>query len=205
MKALVKTFSLAALVCLLFTTQGFSQKVDVFDGKLKFLKGQSKLNVKYDYSDMSVGKFKKEQEYIDEKTADRNKKEAGSGDEWARKWVDDREARFEPKFEELFNKHLEKDGMKIGRYEDAKYTLILKTTHTEPGFNVGVMRRPAHINVEAWFVETANMDNVEAKVRMKKVPGQDAMGFDFDTGLRLQESYAKSGKALSKYIAKKVL
>ena len=205
MKAFVKIFSLSALICLLFTTQGVSQKVDVFEGKLKFLKGQEKLNVKYVYDNMSVGKFDKEEDYIAEKTADKNKDEAGTGDEWARKWVDDREARFEPKFEELFNKHLEDDGLKIGRHEDAQYTLILKTTHTEPGFNVGVMRRPAHINVEAWFVETANMDKVEGKVRMKKVPGQDAMGFDFDTGLRLQEAYAKTGKALGKYLAKKVL
>ena len=80
------------------------------------------------------------------------KKEAGTGDSWAIKWVEDREARFEPKFEELFNKHLEDDGVKLGRYPEAQYTLILKTTHTEPGFNVGVMRRPAHINVEVSVV-----------------------------------------------------
>ena len=205
MKALVKVFSLATLFCLLFTTQGVSQKLDIYEGKLKFLKGQKQINVQYDYSDMSVGKYKKEQEYLDDKIADRNKDEAGSGDEWARKWVDGRESQFEPKFEELFNKELSKDGLKTGRYPDATYTIILKTKHTEPGFNVGVMRRPAHINVEIWFVETANMDNVEAKAKMKKVPGQDAFGFDFDASYRLQEAYAKTGKILGKYISKKVM
>jgi hypothetical protein len=33
-------------------------------------------------------------------------------------------------------------------------------------------------------------------------PGQDAMGFDYDTGLRLQEAYAKSGKEIGKLIVK---
>jgi len=30
----------------------------------------------------------------------------------------------------------------------------------------------------------------------------DAMGYDFDTGVRIEESYAKLGKALGAFIAK---
>ena len=49
------------------------------------------------------------------------------------------------------------------------------------------------------------MDNVEAKMTIKKVPGQGGFGADFDSGYRLQESYAKLGKTLAKYIDKKAL
>lgn len=193
------------LTGLLFTANGLhAQKVRVKDGKFDALKGQEKVNVKYNYDNMSVGKFEKEEDYINEKVQEKNEDEAGTGDEWKRKWMDDREARFEPKFEELMNEYLQDEGMMVGRYPEAKYTLVVHTTFTEPGFNVGVMRRPAYINVEIHLVETANMDKNLATAKVEKVPGRDAMGFDFDTGYRLQESYAKLGKTFAKYLTKKV-
>ena len=39
---------------------------------------------------------------------------------------------------------------------------------------------------------------------MKKVPGRDVWGFDFDTGKRLEEAYAMTGKIFGKYLNKKV-
>lgn len=196
----IKFLSVLLTLSLLSAT-AIAQKIHVSEGNLKPLKGQSTLNVKYDYSDMSVGDYEREQDYLDERIKERNKSEAGAGDEWARKWVADREERFEPKFEELINKELG-GKMEVGAYPDAKYTLIVATTHTEPGFNVGVWRKNAHINTEIWVVETANPETVIAKLEMQKVPGRDIFGYDFDTGLRLQEAYAKCGKEMGKLIAK---
>jgi hypothetical protein len=36
----------------------------------------------------------------------------------------------------------------------------------------------------------------------KLVPGAQAMGFDYDTGTRIAESYAKGGKMLAGFITK---
>ncbi|NUQ24447.1 MAG: hypothetical protein HUU34_10890 [Saprospiraceae bacterium] len=202
MKTAIKWSSL--LLLLGFFTSVTAQKFNVYEGSLNFLKDQKTLNVIYLYEDMSVGDFDKEQDYIDKKVKEMNDDEAGKGDSWAKKWVADRNERFEPKFEELINEYLE-GKIKVSNKDAAAYTLVLKTTHTEPGFNVGVWRRPAHINVEAWFVDTKDNSKVAAKAKMEKVPGQDAWGFDFDTGYRLQESYAKCGKEIGKYIMKKVL
>lgn len=202
MKTLIKWSSL--LLALGLYTSATAQKLVVYEGNLNFLKDQKTLNVNYDYSNMSVGDFEKEQDYIDEKVKEKNKDKAGEGDTWAKKWVADREERFEPKFVELINEYLE-GKMKVDNKKEAAYTLILKTTHTEPGYNVGVWRRPAHINVDVWFVDTKDNSKVLAKAKMEKVPGQDAWGFDFDTGYRLQESYAKCGKEIGKYLVKKVL
>lgn len=202
MKTVIKWSSLLLMLGLF--TSVTAQKLDLYEGNLNFLKDQKTLNVIYQYDNMSVGDFDKEQDYIDKKVKEMNKDEAGTGDSWAKKWVADRNERFEPKFEELINEYLE-GKIKVSNKDAAPYTLVLKTTHTEPGFNVGIMRRPAHINVEAWFVDTKDQSKVSAKARMKKVPGQDAWGFDFDTGYRLQESYAKCGKEIGKYIIKKVL
>jgi hypothetical protein len=182
-----------------------AQKIVLTSGALDFLKGETALNVEYVYDGMAVGKFASEQDYIDKKVAEYNQKEPGRGDKWREAWKADRANRFQPKFEELINKQLadRRLGLRIGANKDAKYTLIFKTTFTETGWNVAVMRRPALINAEASFVETANRGKQLALVTLTKAPGRDFWGFDYDTGGRLSEAYAKAGKSLGIYIWKK--
>ncbi len=38
----------------------------------------------------------------------------------------------------------------------------------------------------------------------KFVPGSQAMGFDYDTGTRIAEAYAKGAKMLAGFISKKI-
>jgi len=52
------------------------QKISVQSGKVGVVKGQ-KMLATFDYSGMAVGKFDKEDDYIAEKSAEYNKKEAG--------------------------------------------------------------------------------------------------------------------------------
>lgn len=182
----------------------FGQKIKKVSGDLGFLKGQEKINLVYDYSEMAVGKYKEEAKYIEDGVAERNKKEAGKGEAFKEGWFAARESKYQPKFETLFNK----GGQKIGlsgstKYTDAKYTLIVKTTFTEPGFNVGVASKPASINVEYIFVETGT-EKVLAKYTQAGVPGAQAMGYDFDVSTRVSESYAKAGKMLIAFIAKQL-
>lgn len=81
------------------------------------------------------------------------------------------------------------------------FTVIMNihTTFIEPGFNVGVMRRPAFINLEVTFTKG---EEELVVLSATKAPGADAMGFDFDTGYRISEAYAKAGKSLGKFILK---
>lgn len=81
--------------------------------------------------------------------------------------------------------------------------MIFHTTFTEPGFNVGVWKKNAEINGEAWVVETANHSNVIAKISVERVPGRSFWGGDYDTGERIAEWYADGGKALGKFIKDK--
>jgi hypothetical protein len=186
----MKKFFTVMLISLV--SAGYAQKLKVIEGDLKALKGQTTLKTEFTYYPMAVGKFADEKDYIAEKKADLNAKEAGRGDDWEKKWVSDRKDRFEPQFRELFSKYSEMSTVD----DNAKYTLIFKTTKTEPGWNVGVMRVPALIDAEVWIVETQKRDNVIAKITVTKAPGRDAMGFDYETGVRLQEAYAKAGKKL---------
>jgi len=193
------------LVALVLTTEAFGQRVNLKSGDTDVLTGQKTLNVEYDYSDFGVGKFATEKEYLDKKSAEYNAKEAGKGDTWKKMWVEDRKNRFEPKFEELFNKGLEGKGVAlVGGRADSKYTLIVRTKFVEPGFNVGVMRKNAAVDFDIDIVETANKSKKVAEMSMDKVPGGMFGGFDFDTGARLAESYAKAGKVLANYLEKKM-
>lgn len=191
-----------ALLFLAFTTAAFSQKIVKLEGDLSFLNGQKELNVVYDYSDMAVGEFDSEEDYVNKKVGEYNEKEPGRGDKWKESWESSRERVYHPKFEELFNKYAAKAGIDIttGR-EDAKYTLIVKTVFTEPGWNIGISSRPSAVSFEYIFVETGT-DKVVAKYSQKNVPGAQAMGMDYDTSTRISESYAKAGKMLGAFISK---
>jgi hypothetical protein len=174
-----------------------AQKVKVVEGSLKPLKGETAINTKFTYDNMTVGKDLTEKEYIEKKKKDYDAKEPGRGDKWEKDWYNDRKERFEPQFHELFAKH-SKMQVNAGK---PRYTLIFHTTRTEPGWNVGVMRAPARIDAEVLIVETANQGNVVAKMTVTNAPGRDAVGYDFDTGYRIQEAYAKSGKEVGKLVA----
>ena len=172
------------------------QRIHVISGNPDAILNEKRLNVAYDYSGMDVGKMT-EREYVDGKRNDYNAKEPGRGDKWAGEWVADRKNRFEPAFEMEFNK---RGNIMLGEYASAKYTLIFHTVYTEPGYNVGVMRRNAYIDAEITIVETANRNNIVARISCSNCPGRSVFGTDFDNGERIKEAYAMAGKALCKYL-----
>lgn len=193
----MKIFSALAGISLLIATAGSAnaQRLKLTEGSLDAIQSETSLNFDFTYDNMGVGKFEKESDYVAKKTEEYNKKEAGRGDNWAKAWVDDRKDKFEPKFIQLFTEYSGKT-----QSAKAKYTLIFKTTFTEPGFNVGVMRKNAVIDGEVWIVETANPSNIVAKITVDKALGRTFGGYDFDTGGRIMEAYADAGKALGKFV-----
>lgn len=202
----MKNFKLltAMVVAVFAFTAVSAQKIKVQSGDPGKVAGEKVFNVEYDYEGQAVGKFKTQDEYIAEKVPAYNEKEPGRGDTWKESWYNDQKEKFPAKFEELMNDRLAKSGRSIGQNNsDAKYTMVLKTTFTEPGFNIGITRRPAMINVVLTIVETANRDNVIAVISSDGNPGQDFGGYDFDTGYRISEAYAKCGKELANFLLKK--
>ncbi|MBK7344563.1 MAG: hypothetical protein IPJ06_16595 [Saprospiraceae bacterium] len=181
-----------------------AQKIVEKSGDASVLKGQTQVNVEYDYSSFGVGKFATEQEYLDKKYAEYEAEEAGKGKRFKESWLAARKNRYHPKFEELINKGMAGKKMTFGEYPDAKYTLIVKTTFVEIGFNVGVMKKPASVSFQYDIVETANRGKVLASMTQNNVPGSQMAGFDYDVGSRVAESYAKGGKMLAKLLGKKL-
>jgi hypothetical protein len=175
---------------------GFAQKIKLVEGNLSALKGQKSINLELTYEGVRVGKYANEKEYIEKKKGEYNKKEPGKGDAWEKSWFSDRTGRFEPRFVESFILA----GM--SEKQDAQYTVIFNTTFIEPGFNVGVARRNAYIDGGAVLVATADKSKILARLTVDNAPGRIYGGYDFDTGLRIQESYATAGKQLGRFVAK---
>jgi hypothetical protein len=200
MKKLTILFMMGAFV---FASANIFAQCKVESGSLAVLKGQTVINLQYDYSKMAVGKFKNESDYVADRTADMNKKKPGDGDRWAESWKNDRASRFQPTFEKNLNQELAPFSV-TGKENatDAKYTLIVRTVFTEPGYNVGISRMNAYIKVDVDLVETANPGTVLAKMIMKKENSINMMGYDYDTGARIQSAYDRAGEDLGECLVK---
>jgi hypothetical protein len=191
---------------ILFPATAIFAQCKLESGNVGVLKGQPSINLKYDYSKMAVGKFKNESDYVADRVSDMNKKKPGDGDRWAEAWKSDRTSKFQPIFEKSLNEITGKFNVSCKEnLADAKYTLIIWTTFTEPGYNIGISRQNAWIKVEVELVETANPGTILAKMIMKKENSINMMGYDYDTGTRIQSAYDRAGEDLGSFIAKNVL
>lgn len=199
----MKRLSVIFLVSIFTFSFGPTMAQKLKSGDLKMLKGQSVLNIQYDYSKMMVGK-KSADDYVADGIVDRNKKKAGSGDEWAIKWKSDRSDRFQPTFERNFNDKTSGAGTTVKEEAtDAKYTLIVRVTFFEPGFQSGVgISKPASLDMIIDVVETSTPVNVLASVEYKKIPSKNMMGYDFDAGSRVQSCFDRAGDDFGKFFYK---
>jgi hypothetical protein len=184
-----------------------AQKMKLNSGSFKAMSGQPEVNVVYKFDDMMVGTGKratKETDYVAKKVSEYNAKEPGRGDKWQKSWNADRESRFPGKFEALFNKMLKKEGIGIVSGADkAKLTLEVHTTMTEPGFSIPmIMTVPAAIDLTITLYETGS-DKPLGQMHLMGAPGNAFYGAAWDTGNRIQESYAKAGKSFGKWLPRK--
>lgn len=189
------------IIFILLSTAVFSQKIHVVSGSIDFLKNQQSIMAEFTYENMQVGSMR-EADYIKKKVEDYNKKEQGRGDQWCQSWLNDRGSRFQPKFIELYNEYISKNnGPRIEK--QGGYTMVVNTHFSEPGFNVGVARKKASISVTCTFFDNESGDEV-ANLSITNSAAKNFWGTDFDTGYRLQESYAKAGRELAKFFIKQL-
>lgn len=195
-----KTITLIAVVLISFTS--IAQKLKVDKGDLKNLKDIKVFALEFDYTDVKIPKFKNEEDFLKDKMDKREAKKAGDGERFKKSWFDDRPNRYHPKFIESFSKRFENDEVKV-QESKADYMLKIHTTKIYPGYNVGIVRHNSEINTTLTIYETANPTNVLFKGRYIDVQGNGAMGYDFDSGYRISECYAKLAKIFAKALKKK--
>ena len=190
-KQLLFTF----LLVLTFGVVNAQKKVE---GNPKDLADVKEYNVVFDYSDIKVGKFKTEEDFLKDKMKKREEKEKGSGEKFKKSWFSDRDERFKPKYIESFNKRFDNGEVSVGE-NDSEYTMKIHSTWVYPGYNVGVMRHDAELTATVSFYKTSDPNNVILALTYKKVRGRGAMGNDYNSGYRISECYAKLAKEVAKF------
>ena len=184
---------------LTFPFDSQAQKVALKSGSLDALSTLSEIRVEYTYDNMMVGKYK-EEDYLEKKVKEYNDKEAGKGDEWKLDWVNDRTARFQPRFQETFDNMFIFTGVDFQCNPDVTgiEKMVFHTTFTEPGYNIYMSSKIASINAEVIFYDAAGAEM--AKVTITNSPGSGIFELDYDTGTRIQDAYANAGRALAAFI-----
>lgn len=221
----MKTMKLLALVCLMvFTQQGFAQKMNWVSGEdLAFLKGEKTILVEYDFSNMIVGETT-EAEFLEAKSKEINEDKPGKGEEFVKHWHEAKETKYPKQFEENFNNELKKEDLKARKNAESKYTILVVTNNIKTGKGSAWRNKPAEIDFTISIVETANKSNVLAKATMENVKGlvqaPKGSGFipgdagrvvrgaaymsNFEVTNRIAESYQQVAEALAKQIRKKM-
>jgi len=194
---------LSLIIIVLLSTTIYAQKLKIKEGSFKNLKDIKEYTLVFDYTDVQIPKYDSEEDFLKDKMDKREKKEAGSGEVFKKSWFADREERYEPKFIESFNKRFEDGIVKVNKGENSKYTMLIKTTLMYAGYNVGAWRQNAKIEATITIFETSNPDEILFSGDYTKIEGKGAMGYDFNSGYRISEAYAKLAKEFAKNLKKK--
>ena len=193
----MKTIKGLAISLVLLLSAFIARAQDVDGGDVSILKGEKTINIEFTYVKLSVGDFSKEADYIKKRTEELNAKDSGTGDIWARKWQEDKEMRFAPKFILGFTNL---SGITVDK--NAKYTMIVNTKAIEPGYSIGISKRNAGIDGAITIVETANRTKKVASLYFERPPENKWRGAAFDAGSRIADAYYLTGQKTGKFILK---
>ncbi len=198
------TKSIVSFIVLFITIGASAQKLRVEKGNLKNLKGIDTYHVVFDYTDVQIPKFDNEEAFLKDKMDKREEKKAGDGERFKNDWFNDRPDKYHPKFIESFNKRFDDNELSVSE-DAAEYTMKIHTTKIYPGYNVGIVRHNAEIDATVIIYETGNENNILFSGSYRDVQGSGAMGYDYNSGYRISECYAKLAKNMAKEFNKKVL
>lgn len=190
--------TLLLLSCI--TAFSFAQSIVMTSGTIDFIKDQQVIQFTFSYDEMLVGKLT-ESEYVDKKSSEYNAKEEGKGDQWKAAWYGDRKERFEPKFLELFDKYMSEVGITAGT-EGAQYRIEINTDFTEPGWNVGVMRQNASVDLSCKVKKIETGEQV-ASIRIRNASANNFWGTDFTSRVSCSGNVCQSRKRISQVLYQK--
>lgn len=199
----MKTKFLIVLVILIAEVIS-AQKLKIEAGNFKNLEDISSYQVIFDYTDVKIPKFEDEAAFLKDKMDKREEKKAGDGERFKTEWFNDRPDRYHPKFIESFNKRFENGEISVTE-NTSDYIMEIHTTKIYPGYNVGIVRHNAEIDATFTIYKSEEKDNILFSGSYRDVQGTGAMGYDYNSGYRISECYAKLAKNIAKEFDKKVL
>lgn len=190
------------LVC---TSAVYSQKAKDLSGDINKLKGITQYDLVFDYENVQIPKYDSEEAFLKDKMDKRDDKGDEAAENFRESWFGDRAEKYEPKFIESFNKRFDNGEVKVGMDLGSEYIMKIKTTLLYAGYNVGVVRQNSKIDAIISVYKKDNPSDVLYSVQYTQAEGSGAMGYDYDSGYRISEAYAKLAKTWASTIQKKTM
>lgn len=120
-----------------------------------FLKGQSEINVVFDFSNVKYGKETQAEQY---KSKDKK---------WITEWEGGRRNNFIEIFTGTVNDELKKLSIIVGKYPKAEYTIIVEVLNCYFGFYAGIVNQPAYMQATLKIVKTGTTE-VLSQITLKE-------------------------------------
>jgi hypothetical protein len=184
-----------SLVVISFGTR--AQKVTLSEGSLKFLKGQSTIQVSFTYDSMLV-ETTPEEMFVRTKKAELDQKQAGVGARWEKAWTEDRKWKLEPAFKNMFARTL-----KVSTIGKSQYSIIFQTNRTVPGWNFGValVQQESIIDGVATIIDTNDPTKILARLDVMGMDGRGTIAqHAWETGDQIAKAYETAGRELALFI-----
>lgn len=190
--------------CVAFTVKAQDIRWEKNEIASNIKKGDT-LKIVYDYSNMKVNSFLSEEEYIETTREKYNYKEPGRGDKWKQEWFSDRVNMYQPRFETLFKKHLEKKAAFCVSCQKSDFVIVVHTTRTHLGYSDHLIYSSvawaAECDYEITIYKADNLKDPIAHGFMEHLKGRDCGGYYYETGLRITEAYSRAGRAVGASIS----
>jgi hypothetical protein len=197
MKKLTLFLSLLTFLFLINTIGTAQSEIKIISGNLDFLRGDSTLNILYNYDKFYVGQLT-EREYIDKWMENLKDKKQEKRDEWVAEWMNERPRYYQPRFDSSLNKIINKVNFSAHELNiHSKYTMMVTTNYIEPGFYAYHNRQPSEVRVQYVFFATDNPYVILANI------SSTAHGGVLDSrGRRIANAYDNLGILLGNLLAK---
>jgi hypothetical protein len=156
-----------------------------------FLKGQTEVNVVFDFSKTTFDGDAQKAQY------------KAKGKAWVAEWEGKRRADIIAEFAKSANEALQQSGLSLGEYAEAEYTIIVKVDDCDFGAYSGPFSVPAKLKCTVSIVKTG-LKNTLATVALKAVQNRYAVlgtPVDFD---RMFMAFTAMGQSVGEKLVKVV-
>lgn len=185
------------IVTLCFLTS-YGQKL--VEGNLKFLKNEKTIHIIFDYSN-TVFLFddsESEEKYVEREVIE-------EGEQWKTDWETKKRniqsGLFNAKFLKEFNLEIFDNNcsLRAGKYETAKYTMVVVIKVICSGRNAGPMSVDPYMSATIFIMETGSSQNL-AQIEIKKIEGSPFS----DLSGRIESVFENVGDELGEFMAQKI-
>lgn len=212
MKNLLSLLSLSLVIVL--TSISYGQKPKLVSGDYSAIKGITTWSVSVEVNNPTIHKKPEYVQFLQERVEKMNSEEDELGDEWQKKWEGNFHKKYLNKYCLLMNKYLKKAKSATVTVkkndETAQGKIVIKPYWIYLGYANPFKVQPAKVSSKIHFLDSDGnellvVDMVESPGITPFVAPSYSFGFDPEGEFsRINESFAKCGKDLGGFLAKKV-